>query len=131
MKHYPSVRPLRKLETKHNQPLKSDASINHLDGDVHYSATKDSKLSFSLCPPMFSSVTKQRITDEKEKRKKKKMLTILRSDLEATGNDLREAFNWIRAQTRRVQTKTMNIVLTANPITVITKLTPPDIILSH
>lgn len=37
-----------------------------------YIIQQDSKLSFSLCPPMFSSVTKQRITDEKKKRKKKK-----------------------------------------------------------
>lgn len=55
---------------------------------------------------------------------------MLRSDLEAVGKDLREAERWIRAQIRRVQTKTMNMVLTAKPITVITRLIPDDIILS-
>ena len=57
------------------------------------------------------------------------MLTMLRSDLEAIRKDRLDAFNWIRAQIRRVQTKTINIVLTENPITVITKFIPEAIIL--
>ena len=56
------------------------------------------------------------------------MLTKLRLDLEAIGKARLEAFSWIRAQRRRVQTKTINIVLTANPITVITKFIPEAII---
>lgn len=55
------------------------------------------------------------------------MLTTLRSDLEAVGNDRLEALNWILAQMSLVQTKTINIVLTANPIIVITKLIPEAI----
>lgn len=56
------------------------------------------------------------------------LFTKLRLDLEAMRKDLLEAFKWIRAQMSLVQTKTMNMVLTANPITVITKLTPDEII---
>lgn len=55
---------------------------------------------------------------------------MLRSDLAAVGNDLRDAFSWILAQTSLVQTKTINIVLTAKPMTVITKLIPEEIITS-
>lgn len=54
--------------------------------------------------------------------------TKLRLDLEAMRKDLLEAFKWILAQMSLVQTKTMNIVLTAKPITVITKLIPVEII---
>lgn len=57
-------------------------------------------------------------------------LTMLRSDLEVIWKERREAFNWIRAQMSLVQTNTINIVLTANPITVITKFIPEDIIFS-
>lgn len=57
------------------------------------------------------------------------MLTPLRSDLEAIGKERLEALRWILAQTSLVQTNTMNKVLTVNPITVITKFTPEDIIL--
>lgn len=57
------------------------------------------------------------------------MLTPLRSDLEAIGKERLEALRWIRAQTSLVQTNTMNKVLTVNPITVITKFIPEDIIL--
>lgn len=53
---------------------------------------------------------------------------MLRSDLEAIRKDRLDALNWIRAQIRRVQTKTINIVLTENPITVITKFIPEAII---
>lgn len=57
------------------------------------------------------------------------MCTMLRLDLETIGKDLLAAFKWIRAHMSLVQTKTMNMVLTANPITVITKLIPEEIIL--
>lgn len=60
--------------------------------------------------------------------KTEQTFTTLRLDLEAIGNDLLEAFKWIRAQISLVQTKTMNMVLTAKPITVITKLIPEEII---
>jgi len=69
---------------------------------------------------------------EKRKRKgkehTKRELTTLRSDLEAVGKFLLEARNWILAHISLVQTNTMNIVLTANPITVITRLIPAEII---
>lgn len=55
---------------------------------------------------------------------------MLRSDLAAVGNDLRDAFSWTLAQTSLVQTKTINMVLTAKPMTVITKLIPEEIITS-
>lgn len=59
----------------------------------------------------------------------KMLFTMLRLvDLEAIGKGLLEAFMWIRAQMSLVQTKTMNMMLTANPITVITKLIPEEII---
>lgn len=57
------------------------------------------------------------------------MFTMLRLDLDAIGKDLLAVFMWIRAHMSLVQTKTMNMVLTANPITVITKLIPEEIIL--
>jgi hypothetical protein len=57
--------------------------------------------------------------------------TKLRLDLEAMRKDLLEAFKWIRAQMSLVQTKTMNIVLTAKPIIVITKLIPDEIIVKN
>lgn len=59
----------------------------------------------------------------------RKMLTRLRLDLDAIAKDLLDAFNWIRAQISLVHTKTMNVMLTANPITVITKFIPEDIML--
>lgn len=65
------------------------------------------------------------------KAKKKGKLTIRRSDLEAMGKDRLVAFSWIRAHTSLVHTKKMNMVLTANPITVITRLIPDDIIVPN
>ena len=65
----------------------------------------------------------------KQIKHEKNELTPLRSDLEATRKERLEALRWIRAQTSLVQTNTMNKVLTVNPITVITKFTPEDIIL--
>lgn len=56
------------------------------------------------------------------------MLTTLGSDLDALDKDLLDAFKWILAQISLVQTNTMNSVLTANPITVITRFIPEDII---
>lgn len=56
---------------------------------------------------------------------------MLKLDLLALRKALLEACNWILAQISLVQTNTINIVLTANPITVITKFTPPDIISLH
>lgn len=53
---------------------------------------------------------------------------MLRSDREARGKERRVLLRWILAQMRRVQTNTMNIVLTANPMTVITRFIPDDII---
>lgn len=52
------------------------------------------------------------------------MLTLLRSDLFA----LRDILNCIRAQISLVHTNIMNIILKPNPITVITKFVPEDII---
>lgn len=59
-------------------------------------------------------------------------LTMPRSDLAAAaaaGRAILEFLRWILAQMRRVQTNTMNMVLTANPITVITKLSPGEIMI--
>lgn len=56
---------------------------------------------------------------------------MLRSDLVAVGNDLLDAFSWILAQTSLVQTKTINMVLTEKPMTVITKLIPEEIMTSN
>lgn len=54
---------------------------------------------------------------------------MLRSDLEAMATDRRLLeCNRILAQISLVQTKTMNIELTTNPITVITKFIPEDTI---
>ncbi|KAG6477626.1 hypothetical protein ZIOFF_066894 [Zingiber officinale] len=56
--------------------------------------------------------------------------TMPRSDLEASvGSDIREFLRWILAQMSRVHTKTMNMVLTANPITVMTRLSPGQIMI--
>lgn len=53
---------------------------------------------------------------------------MLISDLDALAKDRLDAFKWILAQISLVQTNTINRVLTVNPITVITKFMPEDII---
>lgn len=68
-------------------------------------------------------------TNQKTKNQKtENMLTMLKSDPEALAKDLLEAFSWILAQINLVHTNTINKVLTVNPITVITKFMPEDII---
>lgn len=58
----------------------------------------------------------------------KTILTMLRSDLYALARDRRDTLKCIRAQMSLVHTNTMNIILKPNPITVITKFIPEDII---
>lgn len=53
---------------------------------------------------------------------------MLRSDLEVYAEDLLLVKYWILAQINLVHTNTMNIMLTVNPITVITKFTAEDVI---
>lgn len=55
-----------------------------------------------------------------------------RSDLAVSaGSDILEFLRWILPQISRVHIKTMNMVLTANPITVMTRLSPGEIIDSY